>query len=468
MNKNVFPAGPRFQRTSNTPFWYETVQARTAQAPVCADITCDLAIIGGGFTGLWAALKARERLPNATILVLEASTCGNAASGRNGGFCAPSISHGVSNAIARWPREAETLIRLGRENLDALEADFDKYGIDAEFEQEGKLNVAATPWQADGLKSMQANYKRFGIQSEYLEGDALKEKFDSPKYQASLFEPNYALLNPAKTVDGLVTACQEQGVYIHEQSPVMSLRSAEGGRIQLETAGGRVEAGQVILATNASVPLLKRLRPSIIPIFDYTVMTEPLSDGQLKTIGWQGRYGIADSGNQFHYSRKTADNRILWGGFDAIYHYGSNRDNRLLDRPASYARLETNFHDAFPALIEVGFSHAWGGIIDTSARTTFFAGTAFNNRLAYALGFTGQGVSASRFAALTMLDMLQGKQTERTKLKMSRSWAVPFPPEPFRKLAVTWAQRDLAHEDETGHRSLLLRALDRFGIGFSS
>jgi glycine/D-amino acid oxidase-like deaminating enzyme len=206
----------------------------------------------------------------------------------------------------------------------------------------------------------------------------------------------------------------------------------------------------------------------IIPVFDYTLVTEPLSDERLAAVGWLGRYGVADSGNQFHYCRKTADNRVLWGGFDAIYHYGSRRDPALLHRPESYARLEANFAEAFPALLDVSFTHAWGGIIDTSARTTFFAGTALGGCLAYALGFTGQGVSASRFAALVMLDMLEGSRTERTDLRMLRSWAVPFPPEPVRSMAIKQVQKDLAQEDRTGYRSLLLRTLDRFGIGFAS
>lgn len=456
-----------FQQAKRTPFWAETVELQIPNRRPDAEISCDLAIVGGGFSGLWSALKARERMPEARIVLLEAGQLGNAASGRNGGFCAPSISHGVSNAVERWPGEAETLVRLGRQNLDELEQDLAQYGIDGEFERQGKLNVAATSWQVEDLKSMQANYARFGIQTEFLEGEALKRKMNSPKYRAGLFEANYALLNPAKVVAGLAQACTARGVEIFQGSAVTRLSSNSSG-IVLQTANGVVEAKQVILATNANVPLLRRLRSRIIPVFDYSLMTDPLSKAQLRDIGWEGRHGIADSGNQFHYSRKTADNRILWGGYDAIYHFGSKRDEALHHRRESYARLEANFREAFPSLSGVGFSHSWGGIIDTSARLTFFAGTAMQGRLAYALGFSGQGVSATRFAALTMLDLLQGLQTERTELRMVRRRAVPFPPEPLRTLAVKWVQADLAREDRTGRRSFMLRTLDRIGIGFGS
>ncbi|WP_110598326.1 NAD(P)/FAD-dependent oxidoreductase [Salinicola lusitanus] len=457
----------RFSDADRTPVWLETILESDLASPPTTDVRCDLAVIGGGFTGLWVALKARERWPDARIVILEATRCGAAASGRNGGFCAPSISHGVANALARWPKEAETLIRLGYENLDGLEEDLTRYGIDCEFEREGKLNVAATPWQAEGLKAMRDVYARFGIESHYLEGDALDEKFKSPRYQAGLYEPNYALVNPMKLVAGLRQACLDRGIVLHEDTPVTSLDNVASG-VRLTTPQAVVSARQSVMATNAAIPLLRRFRMSIIPIFDYTLVTEPLSDEQLVAIGWRGRHGVADSGNQFHYCRKTADNRILWGGFDAIYHYGSRRDRELLHRPESYARLEANFDEAFPALSDLSFSHAWGGIVDTSARTTFFAGTALGGRLAYALGFTGQGVSASRFAALAMLDMLEGRRTERTDLRMLRSWVVPFPPEPFRSLAIQRVQKDLAQEDRTGRRSLLLRTLNRFGVGFDS
>ncbi len=457
----------KFADAKLAPYWRETVEKPVRGATLAGDITCDLAIIGGGFAGLWSALKATERFPDARIVVLEGDTLGNAASGRNGGFCAPSISHGVSNAVERWPDEAETLVRLGRENLDAFEQDLESYGIDGGFERSGKLNVAATPWQVQGLRAMQANYARFGIETEYLEGAALDERFKTPRYCAGLFEPNYALVNPGRLVDGLARAAMARGVKVYEHCLVTGLKNEAGG-VRLTAQGGTVHAKQVILATNAAVPLLKRLRGAVIPVWDYTLLSAPLSDDQLAAIGWQGRYGVADSGNQFHYFRKTEDNRILWGGYDAIYHYGNGRDPQLSDRTETYAKIEQNFFDAFPALAGIGFTHRWGGIIDTSARLTTFVGAAMQGRVVYAMGFSGQGVSATRFAALTMLDLLEGKTTERTQLKLLSSYAVPFPPEPLRSMAVKWAQADLAREDITGKRSMLLRTLDRFRIGFGS
>ncbi|WP_236200085.1 NAD(P)/FAD-dependent oxidoreductase [Pseudomonas pseudonitroreducens] len=449
------------------PFWLDTLDPAPAAPALEADRRFDLVVVGGGFTGLWTALHARQRWPGASIAVLEARRCGGEASGRNGGFCAPSISHGVGNALRRWPEEAETLVRLGRQNLDEFEADLKRFGMHVEFERRGKLSVAMQPWQVDGLRGMQRNYERFGIDCEFLDKAKLADKLDSPAYQAGVFEPNYALLNPAKMAAELRRVCLQQGVELFENTPVHELHQ-RGDRLLLRCDRGELEAGQIALATNIAPPLLGHLNSSVIPVYDYSLVTQPLTDDQLHAIGWIDRYGIADAGNQFHYLRKTADNRILWAGFDAIYHFGSRRDEALTQRPESFERLAGQFREAFPQLGPMEFSHAWGGIIDTSARTTLFTGCVLGGRVAYALGFTGQGVSASRFAALNMLDQLGGESTERTRLRMTSQKPFPFPPEPLRYLGVRLAQRSLAKEDRNGRRDLLLKTFDAFGIGFDS
>jgi glycine/D-amino acid oxidase-like deaminating enzyme len=449
------------------PYWNDTVEPQPECSPLQADTACDLAIVGGGFTGLWTALEARRRQPDSRIIVVDSGHCGNAASGRNGGFCAPSISHGVGNALSRWPAEAEALVRFGRANLDDFEADLAEFGMAVEFERKGKVTVAEKPWQIKGLETKAEIYRRFGIECDLLAGDALRERFNSPVYSAGLYEPNYALLNPGKMVAELRRVAISKAIDIHEDTGVTELRNEQTG-VELVTPGGVIRAAKAILATNAAPPLLRRLRSAAIPIFDYAIVTRPLDSGELASIGWTDRHCIADSGNQFHYVRKTADNRILWGGYDAIYHYGSRRDPSLLEQSDSFARLASNFSRALPSLADVSVTHAWGGIIDTSARTTFFTGTAHSGRVAYAMGFTGQGVSASRFAALAMLDLLEGRETERTKLAMLRRPPFPFPPEPFRWLGIRMAQHGLAREDETGRRSVYNKILDAFGVGFDS
>ena len=271
------------------PFWADTAPPGPPCPPLGSDAACDLAIIGGGFTGLWTAIAARRRSPGARILLLEAALCGGAASGRNGGFCAPSISHGVGNALRRWPREAATLIRLGRDNLEGFLRDHETLELDAGLTRAGKINLAEKPWQVAGLRAMEANYRRFGIECSFLEGAALRAHFDSPVYPAGLFEPNYALVDPGRLVAGLRRVALAMGVEIHERTPVAGLRhDRAGGAVILETAGGRVAAGRAVLATNAAPPLLRRLAPAVIPIHDYALVTRPLATEELAAAGWTG------------------------------------------------------------------------------------------------------------------------------------------------------------------------------------
>ena len=153
-----------------------------------------------------------------------------------------------------------------------------------------------------------------------------------------------------------------------------------------------------------------------MPVYDYVLVTEPLSPEQQDAVGWEGRQGLADLGNQFHYYRLTADNRILWGGYDVIYHFGSRIRAEQDQRLATYAALAEQFFTTFPQLEGLRFTHRWGGVIDTCSRFTTFWGRAYRDRLAYAVGYTGLGVGASRFGARVMLDLVDGADNERTRL----------------------------------------------------
>jgi glycine/D-amino acid oxidase-like deaminating enzyme len=239
--------------------------------------------------------------------------------------------------------------------------------------------------------------------------------------------------------------------------------------VTVRTSDGVVRAKKVALGTNAFPSLVRRLRPYIVPVYDYVLVTEPLTAAQLAEIGWRNRQGIGDVGNQFHYYRLTEDNRILWGGYDAIYHFGHHVRMAYDQRPATFVKLAEHFFTTFPQLEGIGFSHRWGGAIDTCSRFCAFFGTAHHGRVAYALGYTGLGVGASRFGARVMLDLLTGERTELTELELVRSKPVPFPPEPFAYLGVQATRWSLAQADrQSGRRNLWLRALDAAGLGYDS
>ena len=426
----------------------------------------DLVVVGGGYTGLWTALLAKQRDPDARVAVFEARSVGWAASGRNGGFVEASLTHGEANGEKRWPAEIDQLNRLGMQNLDEIEATVASSGWNCDFERTGTLSVAVEPYQVDELRAAHV-----GEAEIFLDRDAVRAQLDSPTYLAGLWSTrSTALVHPGKLVASLATACAEAGVEIFEHSAVRGLDSGSVKHaVVVETKHGSATASRVALATNAFPSLLGRYRLHTVPVYDYVLMTEPLSAEQLASIGWGARQGVADLANQFHYYRLSADNRILWGGYDAVYHYGGRILPHYDDRPASFATLARHFFTTFPQLEGVRFTHRWGGVIDTSTRFCAFFGRAKQGRISYAAGFTGLGVAATRFAANVMLDHLAGLTTERTELRMVKSVPPPFPPEPAAFVGVQatkWALDRADHNE--GKRNLLLKTLDAAGLGFDS
>jgi glycine/D-amino acid oxidase-like deaminating enzyme len=463
------PRHPALRDAAPAVFWLDDPQAPQPEPRLEGDTKCDLAIVGAGFTGLWSALLARQRHPALDIVVLEARRSAHAASGRNGGFCDASLTHGFANGLSRFAGELDTLERLGVENLDAIETAVRTLGIDCNFERTGMLDAATAPWQYKELLEVADAMRAHGYRVDALDRGAMRAEVDSPTYHGGLqIHDRTAIVNPAKLAWGLRRACIDAGVRLHEDSAVMRL-SAESDRIRLTTASGSVSARRVALATNADRPLLARLRPYILPVYDYVLVTEALSPEQLASIGWAHRQGIGDSGNQFHYYRLTADSRILWGGYDAIYHFGNRVDVGLEQRSATFDKLAGHFFATFPQLEGVRFTHRWGGAIDTCSRFCAFWGTSHAGRVAYALGYTGLGVGASRFGAQVMLDLLEGRRNERTALRMIRTRPLPFPPEPLRSGVVQLTRWSLDRADHNqGRRNLWLRGLDLAGLGFDS
>jgi len=442
-----------------TSFWLDQADAPAVRDRLRGNTSCDLAVVGGGFSGLWTALLARELFPEQSVVLVEGNRVGWAASGRNGGFCEASLTHGEANGLQRFPAEFETLQRLGAENLDAIEAAVRDHAMDCDFERTGQLDVATEEYQAE----------QFRAEPGYLDGAAVRAQVNSPTYLAGRWDKDgCAMVQPARLAWGLARACERAGVRLYERTPATGVASDADG-VTVRTTAGIVRAKQVALATNAFPSLLKRLRPYTVPVYDYVLMTEPLSAAQLTAIGWQNRQGIGDSANQFHYYRLSADNRILFGGYDAIYHFGRAVRSSYDQRPATFTKLAGHFFETFPQLEGIGFSHRWGGAIDTCSRFCAFFGTAHRGRVAYALGFTGLGVGATRFGARVMLDLLSGKRTELTELDMVRTKPVPFPPEPLAYLGVQATRWSLNQADRNqGKRNLWLRTLDTVGMGYDS
>ena len=453
------------------PYWFDDVDEPDSNPMCVRDDRADLCVVGGGYTGLWTAILAKERNPSRDVVLIDAHEVGSAASGRNGGFMDSSLTHGTANAQARFPDEVSLLEDLGLENLNQIEAAIKRYNIDCDYERNGVIEIASTRHSANYLDELREDYEQLveiGHQVEWLNQEQVRLKVASPIFTGGMWRKDTAaLVDPARLVWGLKDAATSLGVRIYEDTRATGLDYSSNG-IVVNTALADIEVGRVVLATNAFKPLLRRMRNYIAPVYDYCLVTEPLDARQLAAIGWLQRQGLSDISNQFHYYRLTADNRILWGGYDAVYFFGGKMSTDLESRPETWALLSEHFFETFPQLEGIRFSHAWGGAIDTCSRYSVFWGTAMRDRVAYAIGYTGLGVASSRFGAQVALDLLDGRKTEATATKFVRSKPMPFPPEPFRFIGIQATRWSLKREDRSGKRNLWLRTLDRLGLGFDS
>jgi glycine/D-amino acid oxidase-like deaminating enzyme len=459
---------------SNHPvsYWLRDPGAPTDPPLAHGDhLDVDVAIVGAGFTGLWSALALTDTDPSLRVAVLEAETVAFGASGRNGGFCEASLTHGLANGIKHFPDELPRLEQEGIDNLQAI-IDFTRaHGIDCDLEETGTLALADQPYQVDEFRAWVDEAAEHGEHLQFLDGEAARAEVHSPLWRAGLYRPpgRDILVDPARLCRGLARVARERGVTVHERTRVTQLERRAGGVSATTAAGALVRASQVVVATSAYSGWLRRLSPLFVPVYDYVLVSAPLTPAQRESVGWARRQGLSDGNNQFHYFRLTADDRILWGGYDAIHHFGSRVAPELDDRPATFERLEAHFFRAFPQLEGLAFPYRLGGAIDTTSRFTVTFGQTMGGRVTYALGYTGLGVGASRWAGGVVRDFILRPDEDRLRLRIVTSPPVPFPPEPLRSLAVETVRHELDRADrEEGRRGVLLKTLDALGIGFDS
>ncbi|UDY35434.1 NAD(P)/FAD-dependent oxidoreductase [Dermatobacter hominis] len=448
--------------------WTDTADRPGPAASLDGDDRADLVVVGAGYTGLWAALRSLEAEPSRSVLVIDAGAVVGQASGRNGGFVSASLTHGLANGIARFGRDLDATLTAGRDNFAGLVSDVERLGIDARLERTGALAVATEPWCVPEVQEDAARQRAHGEDVELFDADGIRALVDSPTFLAgSWTRSGEALVDPARLGWGLADAVRAAGGRIVERTRMTGLER-HGAGVVVRTDRGRIRCGAVVLGTNAARSPVRSINRRVVPVYDHVLATEPLGD-RLASVGWAGRQGMSDTTNQFHYSRLTDDGRIVWGGYDAVFHDWGRIDERFEDRPETFRRLAEHFHTTFPQLEGVRFSHRWAGVIDTSTRFSVSFGTALDGRVAYAVGYTGLGVGASRFGGHVCLDLLFRPESPLLDLDLVRRAPLPFPPEPIRTVGVQLTRRAIARADaREGRRGPWLRLLDRLGLGFDS
>ena len=456
------------------PLWHDPEIMPEVQPALCADEKCELLIVGGGFTGLWAGLQTRERNPQADIILIEQTFVGDGASGRCGGFINTSLAHGKTNTEAQFPGECEQLAELCTKNLKELLETLERYDIDARYEKTGEMYVSLDEESTHRLRQNYESMKASGADVVWFDKEQVREQVNSPTFHAGIWDRGGqdGVIDPARLCFGLKHVLLTLGVRIYEGTRLINLESVGKTGMRAVCAGGVIYSDKVLIATNAFPSKISRIRRSVIPVWDYQIATEPLTNEQCEAIGWhKSRHALADFVNMFHYFRMTKDNRITYGGGGAVrYYYNRGTHIDLMDAPARYEQLVREFFETFPQLEKLGvrFSNMWGGIIATSTRFSMVPGTAYGGRVAWSVGYTGHGVSASRFGARIAIELLGYAPSDILKLQFVTKKALPWAPEPLRWLGVKLTQQALIKADRNGgRRGLWLKFLDWLGLGFT-
>ena len=389
-----------------------------------------MVIIGGGYTGLSAGRHLKQMKPGMDVRVIESEICGYGASGRNGGF---SITlFGLTKGITQFrfsDEKAKSAHGYMEQAVDYLHDFITGNNIDCDYERSGYLLVGTSPGQ---IKRVEHDFKimeRWGMGGvERWDKERLSAEFGSDFYKIGWFEPRCGILNPAKLARGMKEFAESQGVTVYEQSPVVGFSRNRGGGFTVRTETGDIGCEYLVFATNAYSVLFPELKSIQRPAFTHIVMTEPLSKIQLKSIGWGCRAGVEDARDLIHYYRLTKDNRIVMGGGDVSFGYGTDFNKDLNEK--IFAHLEHHVIEVFPQLKGIRFTNKWGGPVSVTVDMAPVIGyLGKDKKCIFSMGCVGHGVSMTTTNGRAIADMIAGLQTSRTDMFFVGRKTFPWPPD---------------------------------------
>ncbi len=442
--------------------WNDTAPPATPYAPLGGDTEVDVAIVGAGFTGLWTAHYLAEADPALRIAVLEAETVGFGASGRNGGWCS-----------ALFPASLDSLARIGdragaialhhamRDSVDEVARAASGAGIDAQLAKGGTISLVRNRAQLTRARAEVAHARSWGITDDeltLLDESAARAVLDGTRTVAGLYTPDCAAIHPLRLARGLADSVTRRGVRVHEHTRALRLTP---GRV--ETTAGTVRAGQVLRATEGYTAGLAGERRTMVPVYSLVIATEPLPPQTWDRIGLARRETFTDHRHLIIYGQRTADDRLVFGGRGAPYHFGSRVAPRFEDEHRVFAALRATLVDLLPVLDDVRVTHAWGGALGIARDWRASVGLDPTTGLGWAGGYVGDGVATTNLAGRTLRDLVLGRDTALTRLPWvghrSRRWE----PEPLRWLGINTGLRAMTladHEERLTRRpSVIARAV---------
>lgn len=427
-------------------FWLEEVDDWISRSSLRGEKKTDVCIIGGGFTGLSTAIHLKEKDSSLDVMVVEAATVGNGASGRNAGFSMRLF--GITMDITRIRHGKERTKEADQYMVDAvyyLEDMIKRYEIDCDYVREGMMTVATNEKQLKNLEKEMKLIDDIGLTGfQWLGKEETCRLVHSPTYLAARYDEHCALLHPAKLVKGLAEVAVRLGVNIYEHTAVTDV---DYKKKIVVTTDGTIRAEKILFATNAYSSFYPKLKKKQIPIYTYITLTEPLSEKQIQALNWKKRIGVEDFRNFLHYYRLTPDNRLLFGGGEAFYYYGGPLDRDRNER--MNARLHQTVSEIFPQLSGVQFTHHWGGPISASLDLIPTIGK-MNDDIWYSIGCMGHGVSLTNYNGLTLAELLLEEESKRTDFFIVNRNILSIPPEPIRSLVVNGIRAALRFDDRIG------------------
>jgi glycine/D-amino acid oxidase-like deaminating enzyme len=448
--------------TPGAPWWLEEAPPAEPEPALEDEIDADVAVIGGGYTGLWTAQAVRELEPSARVVLLEAARCSEGPSGRNGGFL-----HGYWSSLARLrdvfgDGGALAVAQAGSAVVPGVREFAERRSADVWFREAPMLKVSAAPAQDEVVERAVATARELGVEEEAvpLTASEVSQRCASPRFRRGVLFREGATVQPARLAQALRAAALAEGVVLHERTPVRKLR--RGTPNVLETPRGSVRAAEVVVATNAAAAGWRPLARRLTVFGSYIALTEPVPE-LLEQINWTGGEPIIDGRTFLHYFRTTKDGRVAMGSGSGPIGFGGRLDGRFTADAASSARAEAGLRSLLPDLADARIERAWGGPIDVSADHFPFFGTVGGSRVHYAAGYSGNGVGPSWLGGRILARLALRIEDELTSLPLVNRHVRPLPPEPLKGLGgalVRGAALRVEEAEETGRPAALpLRAV---------
>ncbi len=453
------PPGIKTESDKDIPvsFWQAYGETPTTAHSLMGDIVVDVAVIGGGFTGLSTAREIRSADQAQRVVVLEGNYVGYGASGRNGGFNMSLFGLEPELTMLRWGKEktiqAQNYMKHAVHYVQDLVRTHD---LKSDYQHTGMYRVAYSDAQLKRLVARMELFEKLGIadQFSFKTREQIREDVGSKKFQAAIFEAGSGILNPYKHVRELKRLAENAGAEVFENTPVTHV-ARNGQAIKLTTPNGTVTCKKLVIAVNAwsgFIQELPKIRSRQVPVWTAQVVTAPLSQAQWDEIGWAGRQSIEDNRQLLHYFRRTVCGRITMGGGNVIL--GRGKKMGRMDVPKIWNNLECHLKWLFPALKNITFDYHWGGPVSINMDMTPEIGFIGDERVIYASGCIGHGVSLTQLNGRTIADLILEKKTNLTDFWIVNRKAIRWPPGPLGSLAFNTIKGGLKLWDAFEERNL--------------